>query len=245
MLRFRFTGGSSLFRVRVQFPKLKGGIGETRVHWKLSALNSEEYTTFHDMLLRTKRGTSQIDHVVVSVYGIFVIETKYYKGWIFGHEKSEYWTQTLYHEKNKFRNPIRQNLAHVHALKEVLSDFGHIPFHSIVVFAGSAELKGVTAQTPVIYAKELKSTIRALSRVPVLTPEKLSEVAARLIECNVPGKQGRKEHAAQVRHVAKSHHRVKDATVCPRCGGRIVPRQGRFGTFYGCSNYPRCRYTQK
>lgn len=32
--------------------------------------------------------------------------------------------------------------------------------------------------------------------------------------------------------------------LCPRCGGELIKRNGRFGPFYGCSNYPRCRYTQ-
>ena len=31
---------------------------------------------------------------------------------------------------------------------------------------------------------------------------------------------------------------------CPRCGGQLMKRSGRFGTFYGCSNFPRCRYTR-
>ncbi len=31
---------------------------------------------------------------------------------------------------------------------------------------------------------------------------------------------------------------------CPECGGELVLKQGRFGRFIGCSNYPTCRYTQ-
>lgn len=31
---------------------------------------------------------------------------------------------------------------------------------------------------------------------------------------------------------------------CPRCGGDLVKRNGRYGPFYGCGNYPRCRYTR-
>lgn len=34
------------------------------------------------------------------------------------------------------------------------------------------------------------------------------------------------------------------AEVCPRCGGELVMRNGRYGPFYGCGNYPRCRYTR-
>ena len=80
-----------------------------------------------------------VDHCT-SESGIFIIETKYYSGWIHGHEKSEYWTQTIYRERTKFGNPIRQNCSHVYALKEVLSDFPHIRYRPLVVFAGTTEL---------------------------------------------------------------------------------------------------------
>jgi len=35
-------------------------------------------------------------------------------------------------------------------------------------------------------------------------------------------------------------------TVCPRCDGKLVLRHGRGGkAFYGCSNYPKCKFTKK
>lgn len=32
--------------------------------------------------------------------------------------------------------------------------------------------------------------------------------------------------------------------ICPRCGGRLIIKNGRYGRFIGCSNYPRCKYTK-
>lgn len=32
--------------------------------------------------------------------------------------------------------------------------------------------------------------------------------------------------------------------LCPVCGGELRKRNGRFGAFFGCSNYPDCRYTR-
>lgn len=32
---------------------------------------------------------------------------------------------------------------------------------------------------------------------------------------------------------------------CPKCNGCLVKRKGKFGEFYGCSNYPKCRFTKK
>lgn len=36
-----------------------------------------------------------------------------------------------------------------------------------------------------------------------------------------------------------------DPKICPNCGGRLIERNGRYGAFLGCSNYPKCRYTRK
>ena len=69
------------------------------------------------------------------------------------------------------RNPIKQNWAHIYALKEVLSSFGKVTYHPIVVFAGSAELKNVDSQTPVIYASQLFQTIMSESGIPNLDIE--------------------------------------------------------------------------
>lgn len=38
---------------------------------------------------------------------------------------------------------------------------------------------------------------------------------------------------------------IKDNDVCPKCGGKLVERKGKYGDFYGCSNFPKCRYTLK
>jgi DNA topoisomerase I len=32
--------------------------------------------------------------------------------------------------------------------------------------------------------------------------------------------------------------------VCPKCGSKLMYRKGRFSTFIGCSNYPKCIYTE-
>ncbi len=32
--------------------------------------------------------------------------------------------------------------------------------------------------------------------------------------------------------------------VCPKCGSKLVVREGKRGLFYGCSNFPQCKYTE-
>lgn len=93
-------------------PMWKGKYSEKLVNNKIQEL-PEEYVVFNDLLFESSGYSTQIDHIVVSPYGVFVIETKGYKGWILGGENSEYWTQTIYKSKHQFYNPIKQNAGHV------------------------------------------------------------------------------------------------------------------------------------
>lgn len=79
-------------------------------------------------MLKVGDKTTQIDHVVIPNYGIFVIETKNYKGWIIGNEFDDYWKQIIYKRKEKLHNPIKQNYGHIMVLKEHLSDFPDIKY---------------------------------------------------------------------------------------------------------------------
>jgi hypothetical protein len=65
-------------------PRILGIIGEKSVASFLSALDSKKYLLINDLMIKNEVRTSQIDHVVISNYGIFVIETKNYEGWIMG-----------------------------------------------------------------------------------------------------------------------------------------------------------------
>ena len=65
--------------------QVRGWIGEkmTRIAIFLS-LDKKIYQRFHDVIINSPDGTTQLDHVIISPYGIFVIETKNMSGWIFG-----------------------------------------------------------------------------------------------------------------------------------------------------------------
>ena len=91
----------------------RGKKGELSVRMWLKLLSSDQYKIINDLLISSHGHTSQIDHVVVSEYGIFVIETKNYQGWIYGGNYSEYWTQNIFGHKYELRNPILQNQGHI------------------------------------------------------------------------------------------------------------------------------------
>ena len=125
-------------------PILKGKFGEFAVstHVKLY-LDKEQYTLLNDCTLPDAQNqTTQIDHILLSPYGIFVVETKNYKGWIFGSERQKMWTQKIYKSSYKFQNPLHQNYKHQKVLEQILADIlePHL-IHSIVVFMPDCEFK--------------------------------------------------------------------------------------------------------
>lgn len=224
-------------------PEIKGAIGESRVSRKLENLNNEEYKVLNNILLSTSNGLSQIDQIVISIYGIFVIETKNYSGWIHGNENSEYWTQTIYKKKTKFRNPIKQNWAHIYALKEILSDYKQVIYHPIVVFTGGAELKNISSNLPVIYDFQLLQVVTNTRTTRNLSIEHVINIVDILNKVCIKDKQIKKKHIDQIRNHAYKRKNNEKSLVCPKCGGELVVRDGPYGNFYGCTNYPNCRYT--
>ena len=191
-------------------------------------------------MLRTDGKTSQIDHVVVSNYGIFVIETKNYKGWILGDERGEQWTQVIYKRKEKFYNPIRQNYGHVQALKQNLQDYKELNYISIVVFSINAELK-VKTDSKVIYSVNLLKTIRGY-KVESLTDEQKEAIYSSLVALNVSEKDVRTQHVAGINQKKATVAQQLGSNRCPKCGAELVERTGKYGDFKGCSNYPKCRF---
>ena len=120
----------------------KGVLGETVINVAMwLKLEKHLYHRLNNITLPLANGGStQIDHVIVSKYGIFVIETKNYKGWIFGNEAQRQWTQVIMGRKYKFQNPLRQNYLHIKTLSDLL-DLEMSYFHSMIAFIGECELK--------------------------------------------------------------------------------------------------------
>lgn len=228
------------------FRHLKGTFGEKRVSHILAKLPKERYEVFNDVMIKTEHGTTQIDHVVVSHYGVFVIETKTMTGWIYGSENDKYWTQNIYGNKYQFYNPVFQNNGHVRALRKVLDDNGRIFIYPIVAFSRQASLRIYLKESCVIYWRQLQRTIESFSERR-LTDEQVHYVGNKLYENRIDTSEKgvKEEHKKNVR-AAKTYSKNRpDSMICPKCGGFLTLKQGKYGNFFGCSNYPNCSYTQK
>lgn len=177
-----------------QSPRVKGRIGEGVVsHLALGKLDPGIYRVFNDLVLPRPdgKGTTQIDHVVVSPHGVFVIETKNYAGWIFGDESSRYWTQVLYGRKSRFQNPLHQNALHLRALS-LETGLDRSCFHNLVLFIGEATLK--TPLPPQVMTRGLIDFIRG-HQTALLAAEEVAHV----IRCCEAVKAERRVHAVPVR----------------------------------------------
>lgn len=223
-------------------PRIKGWFGEAAVAGILSGLPTEEYKVLNNVMLQTETGTTQIDHIVVSVYGIFVIEMKNYKGWITGDEYSEEWTKHMYGKKYKFRNPLKQNYGHVKTLESLLG-LPEDKFIPIVAFSVDSDIK-VKPSKPVVYTVQLKKEIKS-HQEKMFELSELPGLVEKITDHNVDSRQMRQEHEEHIKEKVRKKERSIAEGVCPRCGGALVRRKGKYGEFTGCRNYPKCHYTVK
>lgn len=228
--------------IKIKMPTWKGRFSERLVYDKLLQL-PDEYVIFNNVLFESNGSSTQIDHIVISPYGVFVIETKGYKGLILGGEKSEYWTQVIYKSKHKFYNPILQNDGHVRFLHHLLECGIDIPYIPIVVFNNKAELKTTATQHIVVNRNQLKAVIQQYKAVS-LNKETINWIVNIISECGtLADKESNRRHNSNVRSRQHKTRELIERGICPLCGANLVLRKGKYGKFYGCSNYPQCRFT--
>ncbi len=202
-------------------------------------LDRNVYVDINNVTLPTANGTTQIDHVIVSRFGIFVVETKNMSGWIFGDEKSPQWTQSLPGgRKFKFQNPLHQNFKHTKAIQEFLG-VEEDKIFSVVMFWGEAEFKTPMPANVMThgYASYIKSKLDEL-----FTGEEMDDLILALKTGMLP-----KTWATRRQHVAALKERFDSTTTCPKCGAALSLRTVKKGDnagaqFLGCSAFPKCRF---
>lgn len=219
----------------------KGRAGERKVSRRLNWL-PKEYRIIDDLHLKFGNWTSQIDHVVVSPYGVFVIETKNYTGIITGGENSAEWTKNMYGNKYYFHNPVFQNESHVKAIRKCLGDYGSLRIIPIVAFSDKVKLRVKTDSKIVVYFSQLRRIIRRYDEV-CISDSQVVEIYDKLLTANVEDRRFAREHVREVRdQQARTEQKIREG-ICPRCGYELVRRKGKYGWFWGCSNYPKCKFT--
>ncbi|MFB4168290.1 nuclease-related domain-containing protein [Virgibacillus sp. JSM 102003] len=184
----------------------KGEIGEYKIDVQLSQL-PKEYMYLNDIMIKNGKsasGYSQIDHLVLTPYGIFVIETKNYQGTIYGGRSRKQW---LINGKFKMINPVIQNYGHIQALKTLVDKKFHSSFISLVSFTKRCKLKidmdlrEISADEMVIYDIYLTETInrkvsiaKMKDKEPSLSETDIQQVYNTLSEANITDLMIREQH---------------------------------------------------
>ena len=204
---------------------LKGWVGEMQATLAAKIrLDSHIYRSVNNVTIPTGNGTTQIDHVIVSKYGIFVVETKNIMGWIYGDEKQRQWTQVLYGKKYRFQNPLLQNYRHTKALAEFLG-IERSKIHSVIMFWSECEFK--TPMPPNVLDRGYSAHIKSKDKV-LFTDEEVNKIYEAIKTGMLP-----KAWSTRRQHLDSLKERYSDKTTCPKCGGRLVLRTARKGDNVG------------
>ncbi len=173
------TIGYVLGRTRAYHKTVYQNRGEALVsRVVLKNFGPPDYHLLNHVTVQMEDGTTQVDHILISRYGVFVIETKDYKGWIFGGAKQRSWTQVLFRIKHGFQNPIHQNMRHVRAVQYLLNFLPPGAIKSVVVFTGEAEFR-TEMPLGVFHISELVDYLRGQVD-EVMSPDQLQFCVGRL-----------------------------------------------------------------
>lgn len=223
-------------------PHIKGWLGEikTQLSQKIF-LDSKVYSTFTNLIIKDEYGSTQIDHIIVSKYGIFVVETKEWGDcWVYGDERAKNWTLNYFGNKKTIQNPLNQNYRHTTSLSKYLN-IAHEKIKSIVMVWGECEFQTKKPKNVILGGIQGCANYIEDFKEIVFTNEEVINICNKI-------KSGKAEMnlLSGWHHVQslKQQHKPKSDTVCPKCGGHLVERNGKQGPFIGCSNFPRCRYTR-
>lgn len=233
-----------IFTGLLKSPWFKGIMGEFIVN--LSAKLLLDKTTYHlvkNVTLPTEDGSTQIDHIIVSMFGVFVVETKNMRGWIFGGEKQKTWTQKIFKHSSKFQNPLHQNYKHVKTLESLLG-LNEQQIFSLVVFVGDSTFKTEMPENVTYgggYIRYIKSKIQ-----PVLTESEVNDINSKIETGRLtPSFKTNRDHVQHVKDILKEKENT-NIKLCPKCGSTMVLRETKKGAnmgkkFLGCSSFPKCR----
>ncbi|WP_426370346.1 NERD domain-containing protein [Pseudocolwellia sp. HL-MZ7] len=231
----------------------KGVLGEWQVNLLIKFfLNKSAYHLIKNVTLPTfsdnnnqeqPTSTTQIDHIIVSQYGIFVIETKNMKGWIFGNANQKQWTQQIFKHKSKFQNPLHQNYKHTKTLTACLNISSEF-IHSVIIFIGDSTFKTEMPEN-VRFARGGIEYIKSKADI-VFTTEDVTSIIEQIESGRLArGFTTNREHVKHVKEIEIVKEKIK-SQLCSKCGSEMVLRKATKGKnagneFWGCSSFPKCR----
>ena len=235
-----------IFAIIIKSAWFKGVLGEWQVNLLIKFfLDKNEYHLIKNVTLPTDDGTTQIDHIIVSKYGLFVVETKNMKGWIFGSANQKQWTQKIFRHTSKFQNPLHQNYKHVKTLEALLltgCKAKNDCVFSVIIFIGDSTFKTKMpdnvrfARGGIEYIKSKRDILFSEDEVADI----IKQIESDRLEVSF---KTNRQHVEHVKEIVKEK---SDTKSCSRCNSDMVLRKAVKGKnagneFWGCSAFPKCR----
>ena len=218
--------------------KIIGWFGEHWTKQSLDVLDKDKYIVLNDIMIAVDGKTHQIDHIVLSKYGIFVIETKQYNGYIKGSKYDKKWVRYIKgKEPIYYTNPILQNYGHVKAICSLLNISEKMVFNIVCIPSNNVKLD-------IKHDGELTTGLTINEKITSHKEElidNVEELKNKIIINNIVDKKLRKRHVEKIKELKEFY----DDKICPVCGSKLKLRTGKYGNFFGCTNYPKCKYTRK
>lgn len=230
-------------KANVSAPKHYANNAEEHVARILASLSSWEYKVINDILIKINEQSVQIDHIIVSIHGIFVLETKDYAGFISGKDSDTFWRQKLSFRKYQFHNPVHQNFGHIQTIRQLLSVYPNCPFFSIIVFTQRCNF-GVYSRDTIVSTQNLISSIRKFTDVHITT-EDMNTIYDIIKAADIGTEENRRLHNESVQKIILSKQEKIANGICPKCGNKLVKRGMEDNPYITCSNYPYCLFTCK
>ena len=222
----------------IKTPTGKGWLGEHHIKKVLKKIAPWESYIINNLTFSDDKGhTCQIDHIFISKKGVFVIETKNYSGKIYGTEYQHEWTQVLAYGKKKvkFYNPVHQNNTHIHRLKQLLKE--DVNMISVVVFTQG---KPENVKSDNVYSiSGMKKLLK--SGKDVLNEIEMQHIYYLFMDIKD------NNSVASFQHISTVNQTITNINnnICPRCGAKLVKRHSKYGYFFGCEKYPKCKFKKK
>ena len=234
--------------------EIKGNVGEQLAKYYSKIMT--DTLVLHDVLIDGADGRySQIDLLMIGSKGIYVVEVKMYpEARIYGDGKNSKWYYYLGGKRYEIYSPLKQNQKHIQYLKKLLSDFGDVPCFSVLtIICDDFKVSNIN-ENPEYISTAICSSLPAMSRgieaiakdkPIVFSEDQKQEIYQYIFDHQHSGKEKRKEHVEFIKEMKRSQEEMKEQKICPYCKTPLVLRKGKYGDFYGCTNFPKCRYTQK
>lgn len=228
--------------------ELSGSFGEWLA--KLYAKTFPGALVLHDVLINGDDGfTSQIDLILIGNKGAYVVEMKMFDdAKIYGDTQKTKWNYYKHGRKYEIYSPLKQNQKHIKYLRDFLKGFGDIPLFSIITMVcDDFKMSGENGENTII-CNSLPAMERAIYKIAEGKPEVLDDIKKQeifnYIKANQhAGKKARQDHKQRVIAYKENLEEMERQKICPYCKTEMVLRQGKNGEFYGCKNFPKCRYT--